>query len=193
MLKRAGGAGIRRRWFVFGPGLGIALALSAVIVVSHVLKMRQPQPAPVVVRQVVPERAGIGLFIPPASFLLQHSEELGLTADQRSDVEALQSAWEQEAAPLRRALQEAGAASERELNQARAGKRRMRSQELQERLQRYSELSGELSRRRAALWREALERLNETQRRRAEELRREAFEAPGAERISTVGTGDDEQ
>lgn len=90
----------KRRWLNIGPGIVIALALSALIgsqwIKTEIASRKQPNVSPIVERQVVSssddEKSGP---TPEVSFIVGRAQKLHLTSAQLARVEALWSKWQE--------------------------------------------------------------------------------------------------
>jgi hypothetical protein len=162
----------RRRWFNFGPGIAIALVLSAFVVYTRWQEQARRTP-PRIERTVLSDtdkpNAGI---IPEISSLLARREELKLSAQQVKEIEKLQAEWERVAAPLREQADRAAGQFRAWMDEAQK-RGRVAMNEVQERGAEVRELSAQLVQQRRAYWQSALKLLTEEQRAQVERMRDE--------------------
>lgn len=168
---------LRRPRFFFGPGVIIAILLSAVVWVSWgppgsdhpdgltpeaVREARRQAPAP----------AAEGL-VPEPTWLRRYAEAVELTADQRAKLDTLIADWQAETGEATAALDTESAALSGVLAQDQERGAANRAL-LREQAGAYSSLSGQLAEARQATWAAALDLLTLEQRERVRELRRRA-------------------
>ncbi|MCS6861022.1 MAG: hypothetical protein NZT92_11965 [Abditibacteriales bacterium] len=151
-----------RRWFNFGPGIVVALILSAFVLYNRYQEPagRAPRIERTVLSDVGKAEAGV---IPEISSLLARREELKLTAQQVKEIEKLQAEWERVSAPLRAQADQAAERFQRWMEEAqqRGG---VAIDEVQRRGAEVSALSARIVRQRHVYWESALQLLTAEQR-----------------------------
>lgn len=157
----------RRRWFHFGPGIAIALILSAFVVYARWQEQARRAP-PRIERTVVSDtgKAGAGV-ISEISSLLARRAELRLTAQQVKEIEKLQAGWERVAAPLREQADQAAEQFKRWMDEVQK-RGQVAIDEVQRHGAKVRALSAELVQQRRVYWESALRLLAEEQRRQIE-------------------------
>ncbi len=161
-----------RRWFNFGPGIAIALILSAFVVYTRWQEQARRTP-PRIERTVLSDstKPDEGI-IPEISSLLSRREELKLSAQQVKQIEKLQAEWERVATPLREQANRAAGQFRAWMDEAQK-RGRVAMNEVQERGAEVRELSAQLVQQRRAYWQSALKLLTEEQRAQVERMRDE--------------------
>ncbi len=157
----------KRRWFHFGPGIAIALILSAFVLYNRYQEQARRTP-PRLERTVLSDtdKPGAGV-IPEVSSLLARREELKLSAQQAKEIEKLQAEWERVSAPLREQADRAAEQFKAWMDEAQK-RGRVAMSEVQERSAEVRELSAQLVRQHRTYWQSALKLLTEKQRAQVE-------------------------
>lgn len=161
----------RRKWLRLGPGLAVALLLSAVVYVSE-MGFRLPwqsgnHPPPILERQLIHARGGKGRLapVPEVKSLLERAEAIGLSAEQVKSLKKLQAEWERNTARSRAELEEQSMQFRKFMEAAQKGGRVSVSQ-IQEQAQPVSTLSAELLSQRLQYWQRAMKILTHDQRKK---------------------------
>ena len=155
----------RKRWLRLGPGLAVALALSAAILLWPTLRDGfQADPARI-------ERSRLGEIPPPAAapelgWLLERKDALGLKPVQVAKLRRVQRRWDRDTEVLRGALDLAAAQFSRERGASAA--RGVDIQGLRAQAAPVSSLSRQLAEARRVYWNEAAQILTPRQRSQAE-------------------------
>jgi hypothetical protein len=156
----------KRRWLTIGPGIVIALAISALIgsqwIRTEIAARRQRSAPPIVERQVISssyeETSGP---TPEVSFILDRAGKLHLTHAQLTRLAALQSKWQKFYAPKIAAANRAAENTNKYL--AKHGSRTPVAQ-IQDAAGPVIALSGEISSARRSYWDQAVRFLDPGQR-----------------------------
>jgi hypothetical protein len=181
----------KRRWFSIGPGIVIALAISA-LVGSHWIKMemaarQQKSTPPIVERQVISssyeDKSGP---TPDAGFIIDRAGELHLTDAQLTRIEKLRGEWRRFYGPK---IAEANHAADKTNKYLADAESRSRTAvvQIQDAAAPVIVLSGEISAARRSYWDQAVRMLVPAQRKALEAERRTAW-ASRMKRLS-IGTG----
>jgi hypothetical protein len=158
----------KRRLIHIGPGLIIALILSALLAANWIKTERQarqqPSAPPIVERQVVSsssdEKAGP---TPEVRFILDRAEKVGLTTAQVAKLQKLQSDWTRFSEPKLAQANEAAAKTGSYLNESK-GQKRTPTAHIEDQARPLMALSGEISSARRNYWNLAMKVLEPSQR-----------------------------
>lgn len=155
----------RKRWFNFGPGIAIALVISAVVVYYRYQEQNWRQP-PRIERTVVSDKPSAGV-VPEISSLLLRREELKLSAQQVKEIEELQAEWQRASTSLHEKADKAAEQFKRWMDEAQK-RGHVAIDEVQQHGAEVSALSAELVRQRRVYWESAMKLLTEEQRKQIE-------------------------
>lgn len=153
----------KRRWVSFGPGVAVALLISAFVVHTRWQEGARRQ-APRIERAIIIDtsKARAGL-VPEVSTLLARREQLKLSVLQVAEVKQLQADWERVSAPLRKQAERAAREFRAWMSKAQQHGR-VTTTDIQEHGAEVSDLSAKLVQQRLIYWESALQLLTEEQR-----------------------------
>lgn len=176
-VNTGAGSKPRRRWLNIGPGIVLALALSAFIgakyINAEIAMRKQPSAPPIVERQIVSssyeEKSGP---TPEVSFIIDRAAKLHITDAQLAGLKALDSKWEKFVSPKMAQAKQAAAKTNEYLAGA-ENNRRTPVAQIQHAAAPLVAVSGEISSARRNYWSQATNILTPEQR-KALQLEREA-------------------
>jgi len=171
----------KRRWLNIGPGIILALAISALIgahyIKAEIAARQQANARPIVERQIVTssydEKAGP---TPEVSFITDRAERLHLTDAQLAGLKTLQSKWQKYYAPKMAQANQAAARTSDYMANAKDNRRTPIAQ-IQSAAAPVIALSGEISAARISYWDRAAKLLTAKQRRALQAEREKAWAA----------------
>lgn len=178
----------KRRWLNIGPGIILALAISALIgaryVATEIAARRQSSAPPIIERRVISssyeEKSGP---TPEVSFVIDRAGKLNVTAAQMARLKALQQKWQKHSGPKIAQANEAAARTNEYMTDAK-GNRRTPVAQIQSAAAPVIALSGEISAARRSYWSQAVSILNPAQR-KALQAEREAAWAQRTRALSS--------
>lgn len=158
----------KRRWLNIGPGIVLALAVSALIgsqwIKAEVAARRQPSAPPIIERQVVSssyeEKSGP---TPDVGFIVTRANKLHITAVQITQLKALNVKWQRFYAPRMNAANQAASRTNKYLDAAKNHSRTPVAQ-IQDAAAPVIALSREISSARRSYWDQATKILTPEQR-----------------------------
>ena len=167
----------KRRWLNIGPGLVIALAISALIgsqwIRTEIAARRQPSAPPIIERQIISssydEKSGP---TPEVGFIIDRARKLHITDAQLARLKALQKKWRKYYGPKIAQANQAAAKTNEYLADAK-GNSRTPAAQIQGAAAPVIALSGEISAARRSYWGQAVNILTAGQR-KALQAEREA-------------------
>lgn len=169
----------KRRWLNIGPGIVLALAISALIgaryISAELAARRQPSAPPIIERQVISssqeEKSGP---TPEVSFIIDRAEKLHITAAQLPRLKALQLKWQKYYGPKIAQANQAAAKTNEYLADT---KRNLHTPvaQIQNAAAPVITLSGEISAARRSYWNQAVSILTPAQRKTIQAEREAAW------------------
>jgi len=164
--------GSRRPRLVIGPGLLMALLVSAIIAYLYMPSRQQKHGPPKVEHQLVGRVPQPALTI---AELLKERAKLRLSREQLTKLRSLDARWGRDTQADRKELGAAERRLDRWLRSVQQSGERVTQAELQQRWQEYSRLSAKVAYWRRLYWKMALDLLMPEQRRQSEDLARRAL------------------
>ena len=169
----------KRPWLRFGPGVVLALALSALIasqwIKTEIVNRRQPSAPPIVESQVLsyPAEEKLGPT-PEVGFVIENAVILHLSSAQLARLRSLQSEWERYSKPKMAQARQAAAGANEYLNSVKSKPRTSMAQ-IQDKAASLVALSREISEVRRSTWERAVKVLTPEQSRALENQRQAAW------------------
>jgi hypothetical protein len=177
--KTSNNAEPKRRWLNIGPGIVLALAISALIgaryIKTEIAARRQPDASPIIERQVMSSSYGDKSGpIPEVSFIIDRAGKLHITDAQLAHLKALQSKWRKFYVPKIAQANKAAAKTHKYLADAEGNSRTPLAQ-IESAAAPVVALSREISAARRSYWSQAVKILTPNQRKALQAERETAW------------------